>query len=415
MVMTAAAKPKRIQLGRPITVTRCDNRGRPVFVVSWYDHDGRRQRISRSTEQAANEEADAIRTRLRQGQPVDVTLNQADRQLLEASKLHLKPHGVNLDYGMATLAAALKEVDIHEVVEACRNYRASRPSASASKLSNEVLGEMLNAKADRSHHTVADLRRKLTPFVNAFKCPLAAITTKQIEAYVQALNVKSRTKANVLRTIGTLMNYAKRKEYIPQNHPGTKNVEPIRVEPSEIEVFTPAQMQTLLREAPQELIPALALGAFCGMRTAEISRLRWEDVHLKRGFINVRATTVKTKVRRMPLIGDTLRAWLLTIPAPDRRGPVVRYKNHVNELLKLATRCGVMWERNALRHSFASYKVAETEDVAAVAHHCGNSMKMMYQSYVKFVDPKDAKKWFGITPKKLFHGRKKILPPQKLE
>ncbi len=70
MVITAAAKPKRIQLGRAITVTRCDDPGRPVFVGRRHDHDGRRQRISRSTE-----EADAIRTRLRQGQSVDVTLS----------------------------------------------------------------------------------------------------------------------------------------------------------------------------------------------------------------------------------------------------------------------------------------------------------------------------------------------------
>ncbi len=58
---------------------------------------------------------------------------------------------------MATLSTALTQVDIREVVEVCRNYRASRPSASASKLSNEVLADMLKAKADRSHHTGADL------------------------------------------------------------------------------------------------------------------------------------------------------------------------------------------------------------------------------------------------------------------
>src|SRR4051812_29528557 len=108
MITTTAAKPKCIQLGHPIRVIRCNNRGQAVFVVTWYDELGRRQRLSRSTEKAANEEAEAIRKRVRQGQPVEVTLTQADRQILEASKIILKPHGVTLEYGMATLVAALK-------------------------------------------------------------------------------------------------------------------------------------------------------------------------------------------------------------------------------------------------------------------------------------------------------------------
>jgi len=261
--MKSAVRPQRIQWGRPITVTECDNRGQRVFVVSWYDEKGRRQRISRSTEKAAQEESEAIAQKLRRGQPVEITLNQADRQVLERAKEVLKPLGVALDQAMVTLTSALKHVDIHTLVEAARYFEANRPSTGAAKTGKEVLEELLKAKGDRSVHTVLDLRRKLRPFVEAFNCPLFAITTEHIEAYIQALKVKTRTKANTLRVIGTLMNYAKRKRYIPQNHPGIKEVEPFRCDPEEIEVFSPEEMATLLRHAPAELIPPLVLGAFC--------------------------------------------------------------------------------------------------------------------------------------------------------
>ena len=43
------------------------------------------------------------------------------------------------------------------------------------------------------------------------------------------------------------------------------------------EIFTVDELQKLLLVAPPELIPVLALGAFAGLRSAELVRLGWED------------------------------------------------------------------------------------------------------------------------------------------
>ena len=56
------------------------------------------------------------------------------------------------------------------------------------------------------------------------------------------------------------------------------------------------------------------------------------------------------------------------------------------------------WKRNALRHSFISYRVAEIQNVAQVALEAGNSPKIIFSNYRELVKAADAKKWFAIMP-----------------
>jgi hypothetical protein len=56
------------------------------------------------------------------------------------------------------------------------------------------------------------------------------------------------------------------------------------------------------------------------------------------------------------------------------------------------------WRQNALRHSFISYRVAETGDVPRTALEAGNSPKMIFRHYREVVDEESAKAWFSITP-----------------
>jgi len=60
----------------------------------------------------------------------------------------------------------------------------------------------------------------------------------------------------------------------------------------------------------------------------------------------------------------------------------------------------VKWQVNALRHSFISYRVAESKDMAATALEAGNSPKVIFQNYRELVTPAEAKAWFGIMPPK---------------
>jgi len=54
---------------------------------------------------------------------------------------------------------------------------------------------------------------------------------------------------------------------------------------------------------------------------------------------------------------------------------------------------------NALRHSYASYRLAQTEDAAKVALEMGNSPRKLFSNYRQLAAKKQAQKWFAILPK----------------
>ena len=50
------------------------------------------------------------------------------------------------------------------------------------------------------------------------------------------------------------------------------------------------------------------------------------------------------------------------------------------------------------RHSYISYRVAQTQNVAQTALEAGNTPKIIFSNYRELVKPADAVKWFGIEP-----------------
>ena len=56
------------------------------------------------------------------------------------------------------------------------------------------------------------------------------------------------------------------------------------------------------------------------------------------------------------------------------------------------------WKKNALRHSYISYRVAESADVARVADESGNSPAIIKANYLKRVKPDQAAEWFNVMP-----------------
>jgi hypothetical protein len=56
------------------------------------------------------------------------------------------------------------------------------------------------------------------------------------------------------------------------------------------------------------------------------------------------------------------------------------------------------WPRNALRHSYISYRLAIVKDAAKVALEAGNSPDIIFKHYRELVTEQDAKAWFAINP-----------------
>ena len=57
-------------------------------------------------------------------------------------------------------------------------------------------------------------------------------------------------------------------------------------------------MAKLLKHAPADVVPFLAIGAFAGLRHAEILRLDWAEVDLAGGHIEASGLLIPDLVRR---------------------------------------------------------------------------------------------------------------------
>ena len=153
--------------------------------------------------------------------------------------------------------------------------------------------------------------------------------------------------------------------------------------------------------------PMIALGAFCGLRSAEILRLDWSEVRLDRGFVEVPALKSKTAARRIVPIPDNLKEWLAPW-AEKKQGKVWPFSRaYFHEAEREASaRTGdkkkkvkpVPWRKNGLRHSWISYRVAEIKNVSQVALEAGNSPQMVFRNYRELTTEADAKTWFAVTP-----------------
>jgi len=219
-----------------------------------------------------------------------------------------------------------------------------------------------------------------------------------------------RTKKNARDVIGYFGRWLVLHGYLARGTDLVEGVQKYSMKTGEILIFTPEELRKLIGEADARLLPYLAIGAFAGLRGAEIQRLDWSEVDLTDGFIEVKAEKAKTETRRNVPIKPNLKAWLL--PLAKKSGPVCVFGNVVNQLMKLVGAINdklpkgtpekerMHWKKNALRHSCISYRVAECADVARVAQESGNSPAIIKTNYERVVKPAQAAEWFSIRPAK---------------
>ncbi len=255
-------------------------------------------------------------------------------------------------------------------------------------------------KKKRSQLHLRDIRYRLEKFAKKHAKKLVAeITTKDIDAWLVGLNLSTRSQKNHRGLLHNFLGYCKDKRYCDTN-PVTLSAK-VEVESKPPGILTPADTAAVLAAAPAEIVPALAIGFFAGLRAAEIMRLDWEQINLKRGFIEVTAVNAKNKKRRLVTIMPNLSAWLE--PHAQLSGTVRLSEGRHKARLDLARKeSGIKWPPNACRHSFASYHLALNQDAAATSLQLGHSTTtVLFESYRELAHPEDAAAYFAITPEKV--------------
>lgn len=428
---------------------------RDLFTLAYWV-DGKRKREVFPTKEAAITAAKAAGGGLTSGKILGPELSAKQRTSCARALELLAPTGVPIEVAAGEYAQAklkLKHIPLSRAID---GYLSKFPLDMPSKLVPEIVTEMLAMKrSDKlSERYLKQLDYNLARFARRFRGRLMDVRGLDVDAWLRELNVGPRTRNNLRNTVQALFNYAMSRKYLPKDHDEIDAVPVARDGDGEIEIYTPEEMAELLAVASPEHVPFLAISAFAGVRHAEVQRLDWSHVNGKAGIIEIKAGTAKTASRRVIPIVPNLSKWLkdfrresgkicgyanmvlqfveLTRRVNEKRRAAWAKKNKVNtDALKAADKRAAerltklprnqrrsrrtlmpgaetatdegwkpfLWKHNALRHSFISYRVAQTQNVAQVALEAGNSPQMIFHHYRELVQPNQAKAWFGIAPK----------------
>jgi integrase len=419
---TAPAKipewPKIIRNGSVILkIYRVENKGRESFTLSYHAAGKRVLKMFASLDEAVAE-GKAKATTLANGELDALHLRAEDARVYVYCAQMAKSTGMPLDLLVKDAVEAVKIVDGKvSLLEMAKEFKRRKMHELPDKMLPVAVDEMIETrtKDGTGDAYVRVLKVYLNQLKESFNCQLRAVTTGQLADYLRNQDVSSRSKNNARATIGAFFKFCKERGWLPRDHEGIELVPKFKEKPTDITIYSPWEVTQFLNHSRPEMVPFLAIGAFAGLRSAEIERLDWSEVHLADKFIEIKADKAKTASRRIVPITGNLAKWLKD-HAKDE-GRVVPFDNvnkqigwlveDTNQALKEAAEKDgkdpekakkVKWKKNALRHSFISYRVAETQDVAKVALEAGNSPQIIFQHYRELVQPKEAKAWFGIKP-----------------
>jgi len=288
---------------------------------------------------------------------------------------------------------------INEAVKFRVDYleRVRRCKVTVSQLTDEVLE--MKRRDGMSKDYLRDLRSRFARFCADFgNSPVAAITVEEIDNWLRDLPLSPQSRVNYRSVVGVLFSHATKRGLIDLN-PITRTAKPKKpnVPPG---IFVVDELHALLEAANRihpDVVPMLAIGAFAGLRDAEIKRLDWSEVDFARGHIEVKAAKAKSARRRIIPIQPTLAEWLRSYAA--MKGFVVP-EGARGKLDRACKAAGLSrWPTNGLRHSYASYRLAAIHDAPRVASELGHtSPQMLYAIYREVVLPEEAERYWKLVP-----------------
>ena len=384
---------------RIYTINRKD--GYDQFTLAWKEA-GRRKTRCFSCIDEAKMIAQQVTVRLINGGTDTDEATRRDIDLLRYCERTAKEHGVTLAAAIDEWASARKTAGEIPLSDAVRFYAANRADLVAIRTTAQVASEFI---ASRQSSGVSDTYVKscgynLKRFTDRIKGNITDISTADINRFLGNLGKLGPVSRNTIRrNLITMFSFAKKQGYL---HPDRKTAaelsESFKLPDTAIEIFTPEEMRRILLAAHARILPLIAIGGFAGIRSAEILRLDWEDIKWDRGHIEIAGHKAKTAARRIVPLSENLKAWLA--PWRGETGRIIPISDYVGALGDTAVKAQIPggWRQNALRHSFISYRVSLTGDVARTSLEAGNSPKMIFRHYREVVDEAAAEAWFALMP-----------------
>jgi integrase len=294
---------------------------------------------------------------------------------------------IRVDVGVGVHIAPSKSVTIREAGESWIR------AAEAHGL------ERATVKQYREH-----VARHIVPFIGASK--LSDITLQSVRKFEDRLREEGRSPAMVRKVVGSLgALFADAQEQglaarnpvrdLRRNRRRGKEEHAERRQKGKLKIGkdipTPDEVSKILNHATGHWRPLLVTAVFTGLRASELRGLRWSDVNLKEGKLQVQQRADRfyqigppksehgeREVPFGPFVANTLRQWKLVCPRgelglvfPNSKGGIADHANIVRDgLIPAQLAAGIVRDDgkpkypglHALRHFFASWCINRPQD-----------------------------------------------------
>jgi integrase len=249
------------------------------------------------------------------------------------------------------------------------------------------------------------------------------ISGKDLKSSLLGIGRSFRTLKNYRSIWSEIFKFAKQRKYILDNPFDDLSKEDVKEivgsgddwnAPGILEVKEAKRLLTAAHSNPElQLLPAIVLGLFCGIRTEEIKQLKWGNLKLDDSnphLIVPREIAKKRRMRRVEIPTNAVE-WLLQ--CYDKSGPITpnRFENDYQRRFRtLLIRCGFVkkikggykshWKRNAMRHSFGTYHFALHGDPIKTSVQMGHRTgdEVLFDHYRNLAAKADAELFFNLRP-----------------
>ncbi len=281
----------------------------------------------------------------------------------------------------------------YDIAAALRFWERHNPNSSLAL--DEVVDRFLESKqrkrlAARSYRGLKEIVELFTE--DRGDRPVASITQEEVEEFINNPAWGDWRRRGAIIDLGNLFNWALKKKLIAMS-PMSGIDKPIINDkaPEILSVEDAASILKVCQKYPA-ILPAIVISLFAGLRTAEVLRLRWEN--LKASFIELGSHQTKGRQRRLVTIRETLAAWLEGHRKDS--GPIWPAGAWYVSKQFRAEVAGL--PKNVLRHSFISYALGAGETIDRVAMESGNTPDVIFKHYRELVTPEQAGMFWGLRP-----------------
>jgi integrase len=417
-------KPMRKTKNRPVEVIVEKGQQIPIYYTPdtkagkvyesftiTYIQAGSRVRRRATTIDAARDIAMSAARQLAEGVGHVATLTPAQvADFASADKILRQHPGRSLAAVVAEWAAANAALGGGSIVAACEAQAKAnhRQSGFTPTLVLDVYTKFLAGleRDGASGRYIEDCKSRMGQIKDTFRGFIHAVEKTDLENWINAKKISIKTRKNYRTAAVTLWSFAKAEGYLPRDRqteaellPNRKRTKAAKLS-AEIGVYEPADLRKILAHAPAHLLPVFAIGAFAGLRSAELHRLTWDNI--RPSFIQVDADDSKNAVKRHAPVPIALKEWLAGVKRGEADQRLCARFAHENALARAMTKAvrdaGVEPVHNGLRHTFCSARVAETDDVKKTSREAGNSVAVILKHYVKVMTKAKATAWFNVRP-----------------